>query len=456
LHRQESTPSKPFWADLYDAGADVVLNGHVHDYERFAPQNRTIATYDPVAGIRRIIVGTGGKSHQSTTSLPNAEVKENSTYGVLKLTLHATSYDWQFVPEAGKTFTDSGSAYCHKGLASSADLSLQKSDAPDPVQAGQLLTYTLTAQNQGPSSATDVTVTDTLPAGVSYDSATPSQGSCSQDAGTVTCSLGTLAGGTSANVDVKVRPQSEGSITNQASVSSGVTDPDSTNNSASADSTVTAPPGYPRPKGATPLRTSLVLAYAGCTAPNASHGPPLVSPSCEPPVQASGYLTVGTLDANGAEANSIGFVRFDVQINESPTPSDVIIAAGMSDVRCNAAVATCAPENAVAGPDYAGELSEEVSLRQTDKRNGPGGNEAGTASDVSFPVTLPCAATADTSTGATCAVTTSANTLMAGSVQTGARAIWQLGPVQMFDGGPDGAVSTPNNSLFADQGLFVP
>jgi hypothetical protein len=137
-------------------------------------------------------------------------------------------------------------------------------------------------------------------------------------------------------------------------------------------------------------------------------------------------------------------------------PSDVIIAASMSDVRCNAAVATCGPDNAAAGPDYAGELSEDTSLRLTDKLNGPGGDEPGTASDISFPVTMPCAGTADTSTGAACAVTTSANTVLPGSVQTGARANWQLGPVRVFDGGPDGAVSTPNNSLFADQGLFVP
>ena len=117
---------------------------------------------------------------------------------------------------------------------------------------------------------------------------------------------------------------------------------------------------------------------------------------------------------------------------------------------------TCAPSNAADGPDYTGELSEETSLRLTDNLNGPAENEAGTVSDTSFPVTVPCAATADTSVGATCAITTSANTVVPSSVQTGARAIWQLGPVQVFDGGPDGAASTPDNSLFAGQGVFVP
>ena len=89
-----------------------------------------------------------------------------------------------------------------------ADLSLTKTDSPDPVLAGQLLTYTLTVTNAGPSSATGVSVTDTLPAGVTFDSATPSQGTCSQSSGTVTCALGTIANGASATVAIKVRRSS--------------------------------------------------------------------------------------------------------------------------------------------------------------------------------------------------------------------------------------------------------
>jgi IPT/TIG domain/Fibronectin type III domain/Calcineurin-like phosphoesterase len=100
------------WTDLYAAHADVVLNGHEHNYERFAKQNPSGAA--DAAGIREFVVGTGGASHGYPfgTPLANSQVRNDSTWGVLKLTLHATGYDWQFVPVAGSTFTDSGSDSC--------------------------------------------------------------------------------------------------------------------------------------------------------------------------------------------------------------------------------------------------------------------------------------------------------------------------------------------------------
>src|SRR6185312_10510048 len=119
-----------------------------------------------------------------------------------------------------------------------ADLSITKSDAPDPVLAGELLTYSLSVANGGPSSATGVTVTDTLPAGATFDSATSSQGSCSESGGTVSCSLGTLANAASATVTIKIRRSTPGTITNQATVQSAVSDPSAANNSASATTTV--------------------------------------------------------------------------------------------------------------------------------------------------------------------------------------------------------------------------
>jgi hypothetical protein len=103
--------SKTFTQDLYNAGADVVLTGHDHTYERFAPQDPSgVATPN---GIRAWVVGTGGANHTSfTTVMPNSVVRDSTTYGYLRLVLHPTGYDWKFVPVVG-TFTDSGSGTCH-------------------------------------------------------------------------------------------------------------------------------------------------------------------------------------------------------------------------------------------------------------------------------------------------------------------------------------------------------
>ena len=100
------------WQILYNAGAEVVINGHEHNYERFAQMNASGATVSQ--GLREFVVGTGGASHYGFgTALASSEVRSSTTYGVLKLTLNASSYSWQFVPVAGSTFTDSGSANCH-------------------------------------------------------------------------------------------------------------------------------------------------------------------------------------------------------------------------------------------------------------------------------------------------------------------------------------------------------
>jgi calcineurin-like phosphoesterase family protein len=104
---------KPLWQDLYGAHTDLILAGHEHSYERFAPQDPE-GNPDPAHGIREIVVGTGGRSHAPLgVSSPNSEVREWKTYGVLKLTLAPGKYDWEFIPEEGETFHDSGSGVCH-------------------------------------------------------------------------------------------------------------------------------------------------------------------------------------------------------------------------------------------------------------------------------------------------------------------------------------------------------
>lgn len=110
---------KPFWQDLYEARTAVVINGHDHDYERFGPQDPD-GKPDAAHGVREFVAGTGGKSHRPfATPLATSEVRNTDTFGVLKLTLHANGYDWEFIPEAGKTFHDSGSGHCNGPAVSS-------------------------------------------------------------------------------------------------------------------------------------------------------------------------------------------------------------------------------------------------------------------------------------------------------------------------------------------------
>jgi hypothetical protein len=105
--------ARPFWQALYEAGADLVLSGDPHHYERFAPQTPG-GNPDPAGGIRQFNAGTGGAFFTSWSAVkPNSEVRDNRTFGVLTLALHAASFEWRFLPEAGKTFTDAGSGTCH-------------------------------------------------------------------------------------------------------------------------------------------------------------------------------------------------------------------------------------------------------------------------------------------------------------------------------------------------------
>jgi Calcineurin-like phosphoesterase len=113
---RRSTPdglTNALWQALYQYGADLVVNGHQHNYERFAPQTPA-GVADPAYGIREFVVGTGGAALVGfSTTMKNSEVRNSQTYGVLRLTLHAASYDFAFVPIAGQSFRDSGSTACH-------------------------------------------------------------------------------------------------------------------------------------------------------------------------------------------------------------------------------------------------------------------------------------------------------------------------------------------------------
>ena len=204
--------------------------------------------------------------------------------------------------------------------------------------------------------------------------------------------------------------------------------------------------GYPRPKGATPIRVSLVPAYKQCTSSNRTHGPPLAHPACNPPVLESGQLTIGSPDANGAAANSSGVAKYEAIVGApgGADDSDIAFTFSLTDVRRQGTLA-----------DYTGQLQATTTVRVTDKLSGPSVTESATG-EVAFPVTVPCAATGDTTIGSTCSINTTLDAVTPGAVPEGKRAIWQLDKVRVNDGGADGVVSTTPNTLYMTQGVFIP
>jgi hypothetical protein len=204
-----------------------------------------------------------------------------------------------------------------------------------------------------------------------------------------------------------------------------------------------------RPKEAPFLRAPLVPAYDACASPNSTHGAPLSSGSCTPPQQASNELTVGTPDANGKSPRMIGSVDFKVKPGDPATPADeadVMLTASLTDVRVKSDLS-----------DYTGELQATAARRITDLLNGAAETDDATVTDEELTFIVPCAATGGTTdVGATCSVATTADTLVPGTVREGKLANWQLDQVKVYDGGPDGIASTPDNKLFAVEGVFVP
>ena len=210
-----------------------------------------------------------------------------------------------------------------------------------------------------------------------------------------------------------------------------------------------APSGYPRPKSATLLDASLVPAYKGCTAPNREHGPPLASDSCNPPVQASHAVALGTPDSNGKPVKGKGRVVYQALTGDPTTQADE------ADVRITVAIDDVYELLSGTLADYAGELVERTALRITDKLNplrrweprrhgvrhfawGHGALHRHRRQH----------------SGASCGVATSADALAPGAVSEGKRAVWALGQVQVdYEGDPDWV---GDNTPFMVQGVFVP
>ena len=109
-----SPETRGLWDALYEAGAEVVVVGHDHNYQRFAPQTPS-GRRDPERGIRQFVAGTGGAAHYKVKKgMANLESSNGNTYGVLKLTLGPGTYEWEFVPVEGSRYSDSGSGTCHR------------------------------------------------------------------------------------------------------------------------------------------------------------------------------------------------------------------------------------------------------------------------------------------------------------------------------------------------------
>ncbi len=214
---------------------------------------------------------------------------------------------------------------------------------------------------------------------------------------------------------------------------------------------------YVRPKGATPLHLPLVPSHPECTSPDRTHGPPLAFGSCSSPALSSQHLTVGTPDANGQPAKSIGYMRFDVLVGSPSTPgdqADVAVTFDLTDVRCRAVATPCTDGFP---PDYDGDLQAIMPMQITDRFNSGLGTQSATA-EVPFQsrITIPCSPTADLTVGSHCTLQTTLDTVVPGQVREGQRAVWAMDQVQIVDGGADGDASTDDYTLFAVPGVFVP
>jgi len=222
--------------------------------------------------------------------------------------------------------------------------------------------------------------------------------------------------------------------------------------------------GYPRPKGATPSTVALVPAFTQCGSPNRTHGPSLAFGSCNPPVQESPMLTVGTPDANGASANSQTRIKFRSVIGPPgpPDDSDVDLIITNSDIRCSVTNAAC-PGGA--GSDFTGKILLKTSLRVTDKLNGSPAVDGATVEDFDLEIPVTCVTTASTTIGATCNLTTRLNTLIPGALLDGKRSVYALNSIEALDPGPNGTgfdagcpmtCGDGDESTFLRPGLFVP
>jgi len=241
--------------------------------------------------------------------------------------------------------TPSASATVVVANANSADMAITKTATPNPVTEGTPLTYTLTLTNNGPASATNVTVIDTLPSVVTYLSSTTSQGSCSEAGGTVTCVLGSMANAGTATVTILTIPNQSGVIVNTATVTADQTDPNLANNTATQSETVTAP-------------TSITLQYF----------------TAQTGLDKNGANRVMVSWKTGGEARNIGFNIYReqngnrVRVNPSLIAGSALLMSGALPKHSGRRYAWIDPSASVAGTSY---WLEDVDVNGTRSMHGP-------------------------------------------------------------------------------------
>ena len=202
------------------------------------PAGWTCGTVPPVGGTGTITCTDSGTLAVNGTASFALVLQVNSgTSSGTNITDTATATAANMVP--GIT-TNTASATIVVANANSADMAIVKTATPNPVTEGTPLTYTLTVTNNGPASATNVTVTDTLPSVVTYLSTNTTQGSCSEAGGTVTCLLGTMANAGTATISILTLPNAPGVVSNTATVTADQTDPNLANNTSTQTETITA------------------------------------------------------------------------------------------------------------------------------------------------------------------------------------------------------------------------
>jgi uncharacterized repeat protein (TIGR01451 family) len=241
--------------------------------------------------------------------------------------------------------TNTASANVLVASATSADMAIVKTAAPNPVTNGTPLTYSLAVTNNGPASATNVTVTDTLPSVVTYLSSTTTQGSCSQAGGTVTCLLGTMANAGTATITILGIPNTPGVVSNTATVTADQSDPNLANNSSTQTETITAP-------------TSVTLR----------------SLSARQGSDKNGANRVMLMWKTGGEAHNLGFNVYReqsgnrVRMNPSMIAGSALLMSGALPKHAGRSYAWIDPSAGVTGASY---WLEDIDLNGTSTMHGP-------------------------------------------------------------------------------------